>query len=134
MPLYSFENVKNPKRKEDFFFSMREQPRVGEIWADPDGELWKRIFTLPFAGVDTKIDHNSSHDFVEKTGKKKGSVGDLLDASKEASERRAKERGGVDPIQQRFFNDYKKKRHGVEHLTEKKKRKIDKPGYTISYD
>ncbi len=133
MPLYDFQKVDDPKVKESFFFTMKECPKVSEIITDDDGVRWKRIFTLPFMGVDTKMDHNSVNDFVEKTGKKKGTYGDILDASKELSEKRAKDRDGVDPVQQKFFNEYKAKRHGVEHLQEKKQRKIDKKDYAISY-
>lgn len=133
MPLYDFEKLDDPEVVESFFYAMKECPRVGQIITDEKGVKWKRIFTLPYAGVDTKIDANNVNDFVEKTGKKKGSYGDILDASKELSEKRAKERGGVDPVQQKFFKDYKSKRHGIEHLEEKKKKKIDKKDFTISY-
>lgn len=134
MPLYEFQKVDEPEKTDTIFYAMKDVPKVGEIITDEKGVKWKRIFTLPYAGVDTKIDHNSAQDFVEKTGKKKGSVGDLFDASKEASEKRAKERGGVDPVQEKFFKDYKKSRNGVEHLEKKRKTKIDKKDYSISYD
>lgn len=134
MPLYEFENVKNPKKHEQFFYSMREAPKVGDVIKDEKGVEWRRVFTLPFASVDSQIDPNSANDFIEKTGKKKGSYGDILDASKELSEKRAKQNGGVDPLQKKFFQDYSKKRHGLQHLEEKKKTKVDKNGFTISYE
>ncbi len=133
MPLYAFEQVDNPKVKEDIFFTMKECPKVSEIITDDEGVKWRRIFTLPYATIDSRIDHNNSHDFIEKTGKKKGSVGDLWDASRELSDKRAKERGGVDPVKQRHFDNYKKARHGKEHFQEKKERKIDKADYSISH-
>ncbi len=133
MPLYAFEKVKKPSVKEEFFFTMKEAPKVSEIIKDDKGVEWRRIFTLPFAGIDTKIDHNSPQDFVEKTGKKRGTYGNILDASKELSDKRAKERGGEDPVQKKFFKEYSQKRNGVKHLEEKKKTKIDRPDYSITY-
>lgn len=133
MPLYTFTKVSNPETQEDFFFTMAEAPKVDDIIEDDNGVKWKRIFTLPNAAVDSKIDHNNPNDFVEKTGKKKGSVGDLLDASKELSDRRAKERGGVDPVQQSFFNNYKKSRHGVQHFEETRKKKFENDHISIDF-
>ncbi len=134
MPLYNFEKLDNPEIKESFFFTMSECPRVSEVITDDDGVQWKRIFSLPYAGIDTKIDHNSERDFVEKTGKKRGTYGDMLDAASEASQKRAKERDGIDPVQKKFFSDYQRKRHGVKHLQELKKTKIDKKDFSISYE
>jgi hypothetical protein len=133
MPLYSFIKVDDPEVEEDFFFTMKEAPKVDEIITDDDGVKWKRIFTLPFAGVDTQINPDSVNDFVEKTGKKKGTLGNIFDASKELSEKRAKQRG-EDPVQKKFFENYKKQRFGVKHLEELRKAKVDKKGFTISYD
>ncbi len=133
MPLYAFESVKNPKKKTELFFSMREAPKVGEVVVD-DGVEWKRVFTLPFASVDTQINPNSVNDFVEKTGKKKGSVGDLWDCSRELSEKRAKQNNGVDPVKKKHFDNYAKSRHGREHFQAKKERKIEKKDFSISYE
>ena len=133
MPLYSFVKVSDPNVKEDVFFTMKEVPKVSEIIKDDDGVEWKRVFTLPYAGVDTQIDHNNPNDFIEKTGKKRGTYGNILDASKKLSEKRAKERDGVDPVQQKFFKNYSKERFGIQHLEEKKKTKVDKADFSISY-
>ena len=134
MPLYSFVKVDDQTVKEDFFFTMAECPKIDEIITDDDGVQWKRVFTLPYASVDSKIDPNNAQDFVEKTGKKKGTYGDLLDASRELSDKRAKENGGTDPVQKRFFEKYRKERYGRAHPEELKKKKIDKPDFSISFD
>jgi hypothetical protein len=134
MPLYEFEKVQDPEQHDSFFFSMAEAPKIGEVIKDDDGVEWKRVITKPYASVDSQIDPNNPNDFVEKTGKKKGTYGDILDASKELSEKRAKQHGGEDPVQRRFFDDYKAKRHGVEHLEEKRKKKVEKEGFTITYN
>lgn len=82
-----------------------------------DGVEFDRVFTIPQASVDTQIDPMSSRDFVEKTGRKKGSVGDLWDASKELSSKRA-DKIGKDPVQEKAFDDYSKKRRGRKSLEE----------------
>ena len=134
MPLYDFVRLDDPEVKDSFYFTMKECPRVSETFKDEKGVVWKRVFTLPFATIDGKIDPNNPNSFVEKTAKMKGTVGNLFDASKELSDKRAKEHGGQDPVQKKFFQDYKAKRHGIEHLAEKKSKKIDKKDFTISYD
>ena len=42
-----------------------------------------------------------------------------MDASAELSAQRAEERGGVDPIKQKHYDDYAKKRGGRRHPKEK---------------
>jgi hypothetical protein len=82
-----------------------------------DGVEFDRVFTIPQASIDTQIDPMSSMDFVEKTGRKKGSIGDLWDASKELSSKRT-DKIGKDPIQEKAFDDYSKKRRGRKSLEE----------------
>lgn len=102
-----------------------ESPDGGEIeWviqrmSEPhvffkDGKEWRRVFTIPQSSVDTKIDVFSETDFVEKTGKKRGNLGNLFDASKEASEKREKLLG-KDPVKEKFLKDYSDKRGGRPH-------------------
>jgi hypothetical protein len=83
-----------------------------------DGVKWNRVFTVPNATVDAKIDPFSSKAFLEKTNKK-GSMGDLIDRSKEMSEKR-KEKAGYDPILKKEVDIYKKK-YNVAHPSEIKK-------------
>jgi hypothetical protein len=132
VPLYEFVQVKTGKKTE-IFFPAKDCPSIGSIYKDENGVKWKRVFSLPFASVDTKIDPNSASDFVTKTGKKRGTYGDLLDASKELSEKRTKERG-EDPVKKKFFKDYSKKRFGVKHIEEKRATKIDSPDFSVSFD
>jgi hypothetical protein len=85
-----------------------------------NGVEWKRVFVNPTASVDTKIDPFSSRDFAEKTGKKKGTMGNLFDASREASEKREKVMG-KDPVKEKFLKDYSDKRGGKAHPSTWKK-------------
>ena len=67
-----------------------------------DGKEFERVFTVPNASIDTNIDPMSEKDFVEKTRNKKGTLGEMWDASKEASEKRDKITG-KDPTKEKYF-------------------------------
>lgn len=84
-----------------------------------DGCQWSRVFTVPGASIDTKIDPFSKNDFMNKTKSKKGTLGDLWDTSKELSEKR-KDSLGYDNMEKKAFNDYSKKRGGRKSLEEMK--------------
>lgn len=86
---------------------------------DKNGKKWRRVFSIPHATIDGSIDPFDEKSFIAKTGAKKGTMGDLLDASKEASEKRAARTGGVDPVKQQFFDRYKKERGGKRHPQDK---------------
>ena len=48
-------------------------------------------------------------------------VGDMWDLSKDMSEKRAK-KAGKDPVKEKYFKDYEKKRKGVKHDNDPKKK------------
>ena len=54
----------------------------------------------------------------------KGTVGDLMDKSKEMSDMRAKESGGVDPILDKKFKDYSKLRGGIKDPQDPSRKKV----------
>lgn len=104
------------------------------IFFDPKtGEQCRRIFTVPNASVDSlsNSDPFNIQEHVEKTGKMKGSVGDLWDVSREMSERRAEKIGAEDPVKREMFNNYEKK-NGVKHHKDKPD-KIKMKGATIDF-
>lgn len=90
-----------------------------KIYIDEDGVKWRREFTVPQASIDANIDPYSSKAFVEKT-RRAGTIGELVDLSKEMSERR----GGIknDQIKKDHIKQWKKDRN----LTKSK-------GYTPSF-
>lgn len=96
---------------------MKDAPKVSTV-VEIDGERWKRVFTIPQASIDTKIDPFSKTQFREKTGNKKGTLGDAWAASAELSEKRAAKNGGVDKVKEKFLSDYKKERRGTSHTHE----------------
>jgi hypothetical protein len=86
-----FEQIRTGEFRE-VFFHMDDT----KIYNGEDGKeegLWERRYFVPQMAVDTVINAESSRDFVEKTGRKKGTLGDIWDASSEASEKREKVMG-----------------------------------------
>ncbi len=112
MPIYIYHNEEKDEYREIYQSMTEEHVYRGEN-GDEDG--WKRVFTVPNASIDAQVDPFSSKEFVQKTGNKKGTYGDLIDRSKEMSEKRAQLNGGVDPVKQKYFEQYSKERRGAKH-------------------
>lgn len=108
MPVYLFKNPKTGKIKE-IILSVNDEKVYSE-----NGVQWERVFTIPNASVDTKINAFSEQDFVEKTKKKNYNLGEMWDTSKELSEKREKE-VGKDAIKEKSLTEYSKKRRGAKH-------------------
>ena len=108
MPIYLFKNPKTGSIKE-VIQRMSENHTYSENSVE-----WQRIFTIPQSSIDTHIDAFSESGFRDKTSNKKETLGDLMDRSKELSEKR-KHIAGEDPVQKKFFEDYSKTRKGKKH-------------------
>ena len=54
-----------------------------------------------------------------------------MDASAELSSKRAEQNGGIDPVKQKYFKDYAKKRNGTKHHLDKKT--IDTKNFKIDF-
>ena len=106
MPEYIYENPDNGQLI-TVWQSIHEE-HVYEV----EGVAYNRVYTIPQASIDTKIDPYSAKDFREKA--KVQNVGDMWDRSKELSEMR-KEKEGRDPVQEKYFKDYSTKRKGKKH-------------------
>jgi hypothetical protein len=94
---------------------------------DGDDDQWERIYEAPQInmGVSTSknIDAWDSKSFVERTGKMKGTYGELQDHASELSEKRAKESlTGEDPVKRKYLDNYSKKRGGKKHVADLKKK------------
>lgn len=116
MPLYTFESTDGILT--DHFFTMATVPRFGDD-IEIDGVRWKRVLTVPNAASNTTLDPYSAKDFNKSLDGKNVKIGDLWDASKEASDKRAAKEGN-DPIKQKFYRDYAKERKGTLHHGERK--------------
>jgi len=115
MPIYTYKHPETGEHK-DIVQTMSE----AHVYIDDDGIEWKRVFTVPNAAMDLKEDAWNKNQFIDKTGRMKGTVGDVLDYSSELSARRAEANGGEDPVKRQAFNAYEK-RTGKKHLSDKKK-------------
>lgn len=123
MPEYRFFNTET-KEYRDVFFKMNDD----KIYNGEDGSeigKWVRRWTKPNASVDSisSLDPFNTKAYVEKTGKTKGTLGDLWNISKEASERRAEKLGHEDPVRRKYFDNYEKT-HNVKHFYDRPE-KID---------
>lgn len=108
MPIYLFKNPTSNKIVQVY------QEMNAEHSYSENGIKYERVFTVPNAAIDSEIDPNSAQQFVEKTGKMKGTLGEIWDYSKELSEKRAKS-SGVDPVRQQAEASYSKKRKGIKY-------------------
>ena len=112
------------------FFHMNDT----KVYNGKDGTevgKWRRVYTSPNASIDTKIDPFSRKQFVDKTGNKKGTLGDLWDRSAELSKERT-EIAGHDEVKEKFLKDYKKDT-GKEHFSTLGKT-IEHNGFKVSFD
>lgn len=111
-PEYLYENPDTGEVKSVF------QNANDEHQYNEKGKAFNRVFTIPNASIDTKIDATSEKEFIEKTKNKKGTMGDLWDASREASAKR-KEAFGKDEVKEKYLKKYSAERKGLPHPTEK---------------
>jgi len=118
MPIYLFQNP-NTGEVIEVFQAMKDD----HTFIDKDGLKYKRLFTSPNYAIDSKIDPFSSKDFAEKTRNKKGTIGDLLNQSKELSEKRGGESN--DPVLKNYLSSYQAEK-GVKHSSQIKKEKLEK--------
>ena len=91
MPRYLFKNPETGEIKE-IFQKMNDVHTYSE-----NGKEWKRIFTLPNATMDLKVDPFSKKQFIEKTKNVK-TYGEAWKISEEMSERRSEKLKKPDPI------------------------------------
>ena len=115
MPIYTYEHPETGETV-DIVQTMSEE----HSYTDENGLKWKRVFQVPMASSDSQIDANDPKAFVEATRNKKGTVGDMMDMSRELSEKRASKHGGTDPVKDKFFKEYSEKRKGAKHPDQNK--------------
>lgn len=129
MPTYIFQNPDNENDIIEVIMSIFEKHEYFK-----NGIKWNRIFTVPNATTSSvsKLNPFDSKGFAELTKNKKGNYGNLLDLSKELSEKREKQMG-KDPVKEQKFKEYSEKRNGKEHPLKKKERldKIRKEGVQL---
>ena len=112
MPVYQYAHPEHP-----IVIEVVQSMKEPHIFVDEEGIEWKRVWSAPNASIDSRVDPFDSKRFVEATKDTKGTYGDMLDRSKEASEKR-KEKLGYDPIKQKYFKKYSANRNGMKHLNQ----------------
>lgn len=86
-------------------------------------KIYKRVYAAPLAASNSRPNDGTQQDFDRLVTDKKMTVGDAWKVSAELSERRAAQHGGVDPVKEQFYKDYKKKTGG-EHADVKKRKAV----------
>ena len=109
MPLYIYQNPNNEEEIIEVIQRMTE-PHVFER----DGIKWSRIWEIPQASIDTVWNAENPNDFIEKSGKKRGTLGQIMDKSAELSEAR-RQKYGKDPIKEKKYKEYSDLRGGRDH-------------------
>jgi hypothetical protein len=112
MPEYYYQSPDTQEIK-SVFQGMKDEHVYTE-----NGVTWNRLYTIPQAASNSKLDPFSTNQFIEKTGKQKGKYRDLIERSQELSDQRRQITGGEDPVQRGYFNDYEKKT-GKKHLKDR---------------
>ena len=110
MPLYTFSHPSNGQII-DVFFHMNDEKK----YIDDSGIEWVREYHSPELNATGQTNAWNSKQFVEKTGRNKGKLGDMLDLSSELSRERASQNGGLDPLKEKYYKRYSKERNGAIH-------------------
>ena len=120
MPLYLYEN----KETEEVVDVLQGMNDAHEYHGEDGSEkgLWRRVYVNPSLSFDTKMDAFDSKSFVASTVNKNDTYGDLQNRAAEASEIRAQKNGGVDPVKEKYYDNYKKKTNGKLHPNEQKEK------------
>jgi hypothetical protein len=128
MPLYIY---KHPEKEEyiEVLQGMNDEHKY-----EQDDLEWERVFLAPNASIDSSVDPFNGRQFVDSTAAKKGTMGDMMDYSKELSEKRADKNGGVDPVKEKYYKDYSKARNGAEHPKQRMEKGYESKNVKIEYD
>lgn len=114
MPYYEFFNDET-KESVDVFFHMNDN----KVYNGEDGTeigQWRRVFTVPRASIDTKLDPRDKNSFVRRT-EKYTRVGDFQSLSRDLSEQRAA-KDGKDGVKEAWLKNYSAERLGKKHPSE----------------
>jgi hypothetical protein len=119
MPLYTYQHPKTGKTI-DVVQSMNDQ----HVYFDENGTEWKRVFYPVSFAFDTKIDPHDPNAFVKKTDKG-GTIGDIMDLSKEMSEKRGGDKN--DEVKMKHAKEKEKKLNEkrLSNLREERKKQFE---------
>lgn len=103
MSLYEYRHPKTGK-----IIEVVQNMKDNHIYIDDKGVEWIRVWHSPNASIDTETDPYSKKDWMKRTAKKGMTYGDMVDLSKELSDKR-ESRNGLDPVKQKAVTSYEKK-------------------------
>jgi hypothetical protein len=93
------------------------------VYTDETGVKWERVFYPTHFAFDTKLDPHDSSAFVKKT-EKGGTIGDIMDLSKEMSERRGGDGNDEVKMKHKAEKDKKLNDRRLENLKEERKQQF----------
>ena len=128
MPIYIY---KHPEKEE--YIEVLQGMNDEHVY-EQDGLAWERVFLAPNASIDSDVDPFNGRQFVDATAAKKGTMGDMLDYSKELSEKRASVNGGVDPVKEKYYKKYSDERNGAKHPQQMKEQLSKNKNLKIEFD
>ena len=128
MPIYVYKHPDSEEYEEVL------QGMNDEHVYEKDSVKWDRVFLSPNASVDNSIDPFNKQQFMDATHNKKGNFGDMMDLSAELSSKRAEKAGGIDPVKEKFYDNYAKERKGAEHPNRIKERGYESKNIKIDYE
>ena len=120
MPLYLYENKETGEVSEVLQGMNDTHEYQGEDGSEEG--LWRRVYVNPNMSTDTKLDPFSESSFRASTVGKNDTYGQLFERSAEASEMRAQQAGGIDPVKQKSYENYRNKTNGKLHPGEQKEK------------
>ncbi len=129
MAIYVYKHPDTDERRE-VIQGMNDE----HIYIDEFGVEWGRVWLSPNAAIDSSIDPFSKQQYIDATYNKKGTVGDMMDYSAELSAQRAEKAGGLDPVKEKFYNNYAKERNGTEHPNRIKEKGYESKDVKVDYD
>lgn len=116
MPYYLYSNPDNENEIIEVFQHMNDKHEF-----IVDGIIWNRVWTKPQASVDMSWDSMDMKKCVEKTGKMKGTMGDMYDTAAALSQARV-DKIGHDPIREKKLEQWSKERGGRKFVDTKAKK------------
>jgi len=128
MPIYIY---KHPEKEE--YIEVLQGMNDEHVY-EQDGLAWERVFLAPNASIDSDVDPFNGRQFVDVTAAKKGTMGDMLDYSKELSQKRASVNGGVDPVKEKYYKKYSDERNGAKHPQQMKEQLSKNKNFKIEFD
>jgi hypothetical protein len=128
MPIYVY---KHPEQEE--YIEVLQGMNDEHVY-EQDGLAWERVFLAPNASIDSDVDPFNGRQFVDTTAAKKGTMGDMMDYSKELSMKRASKNGGVDPVKEKYYKKYSDERNGTKHPQDIKDKGYESKNVKIEYD